>query len=90
MADILADKFDERQIIYFGTNYRKANTHIGAEYLWIPSGYYDTKGEMLYTQFAKGSLSWQGGFVGTATEIVKQQISRNREAPCSIYHTEFL
>jgi len=80
VADILAEKFDEKQIIYFGTNYRKANTHIGAEYLWIPSGYYDTKGEMLYTQFAKGSLSWQGGFVGTATEIVKQQISRAERA----------
>lgn len=76
IADILADRYDKNDIIYFGTNYRKADSHLGAEYLWIPSGFADIRGEQIYTQFVKGAFAWQGAFVGNATDIVKHQIAR--------------
>lgn len=74
VADRLAEDFDEKKIIYFGANYRKVDSAISAEYLWIPTGFTNRENVPLYIQFSKGPYAWAGGYLGTAMEIVKHQI----------------
>lgn len=74
VADKLAEDFDKSKIVYFGTNYRKADSEISAEYLWIPLAYANKFGEKLFIQFTKGAYCWAGGYIGSPMEIVKHQM----------------
>ena len=80
IADRLNNEYDPSAIQHFYRNYSPAKETLGAFYLWIKTNYFNDKNRRLYVQFFKGASCWQGAFVGSAEEIIKNEINATTKA----------